>query len=210
MSQEPSLLKAFDRGEDIHTATAQAIYGVQNVEPEQRRVAKVLNFGVIYGLGAHGVARQTDLSRQQGQDFLDLYFGKYPGIQGYTDQLKQQAAETGYAQTLSGRIRRLPDIVSHNRMARAAAERMAINMPIQGTAADVIKIAMVNIDREMSRLEVKSRMTIQVHDELIFEVAPGELETMKNLVQEFMPSAMDLTVPLQVEVKTGNTWGDLE
>ena len=210
MSQEPSLLKAFDRGEDIHTATAQAIYGVQNVEPEQRRVAKVLNFGVIYGLGAHGVARQTDLSRQQGQDFLDLYFGKYPGIQGYTDQLKQQAAETGYAQTLSGRIRRLPDIVSHNRMARAAAERMAINMPIQGTAADVIKIAMVNIDREMSRLEVKSRMTIQVHDELIFEVAPGELETMKNLVQEFMPSAMDLTVPLQVEVKTGYTWGDLE
>lgn len=210
LSQEPGLLAAFHHGEDIHSATARAMYGGLEVTPEQRRIAKILNFGVIYGLSAHGVAQQTDLSRAQGQEFIDLYFGRYPGIREYTDQLKKEAGRRGYVETVTGRRRRLPELSSRNRQMRAAGERMAVNMPIQGTAADIIKIAMIDIDREMARRELQSRMTIQVHDELIFEVAPGEMEEMNGLVTDLMPAAMELSVPLTVEVKTGPTWGDME
>ncbi len=210
MSEEPGLLAAFRAGEDIHDATARAMYGELEVTSEQRRIAKILNFGVIYGLGAHGVAMQTDLSRAQGREFIDLYFGKYPGIRDYVDSMKEEARTKGYAQTLSGRRRWLPDLNSRQRMHRAAAERVAINMPIQGTAADIAKIAMINIDREMSERRLRSRMSIQVHDELIFEVAPGELEEMTGLVTELMPAAMDLSVPLNVEVKSGDSWGHMD
>ena len=213
MSQEPHLLAAFKHGEDIHSATARAMYGVaegEKVSPEQRRIAKVLNFGVIYGLGAHGVAMQTDLSRQQGQQFIDMYFGKYPGVRDYIERVKSDARGRGYVETLTGRRRRLPDLRSHSQQARAAAERMAINMPIQGTAADVIKIAMIQIAAELKRRALRSRMLIQVHDELIFEVAPGELDEMRALAIKMMPGAMSLTVPLNVETKSGPTWGDME
>jgi DNA polymerase-1 len=210
MSQEPHLLAAFKNGEDIHNATARAMYGVESVTPDQRRIAKVLNFGVIYGLGAHGVAMQTDLTRQQGQQFIDMYFGKYPGVRDYIEKVKAEARQRGYVETVTGRRRRLPDLRSPNQGARAAAERMAINMPIQGTAADVIKIAMVQIDAEITRRKLRSRMLIQVHDELIFEVAPGELDEMRELAVKMMPAAMQLTVPLNVETKSGPTWGDME
>ena len=210
MSEEPGLLAAFRAGEDIHDATARAMYGELEVTAEQRRIAKILNFGVIYGLGAHGVAMQTDLSRAQGKKFIDLYFGKYPGIRDYVDSMKEDARSKGYAQTLSGRRRWLPDLNSRQRFHRAAAERVAINMPIQGTAADIAKIAMINIDREMAERRLRSRMSIQVHDELIFEVAPGEMDEMTGLVTELMPAAMDLAVPLNVEVKSGESWGHME
>ena len=213
LSQEPGLLEAFGRGEDIHTATAQAMYEVDDpgaVADDQRRMAKILNFGVIYGLGPVGVARQTDLSRQQGQQFIDMYFTKYPGIRDYIDNVKYKARERGYVETLTGRRRHLPDLRSGHQGARAAAERMAVNMPIQGTSADVIKIAMIDIDVEMRQRELESRMLIQVHDELIFEAAPGELEETTSIVREYMPKAMELAVPLDVEVKTGPTWGDME
>ena len=210
MSREPSLLAAFGAGEDIHDATARAMYGTEEVTSEQRRIAKILNFGVIYGLGAHGVAMQTDLTRTQGQEFIELYFGKYPGIKEYVDSMKEDARRKGYAETLSGRRRKLPDISSRTRFHRAAAERMAVNMPIQGTAADVAKIAMINIDKEMADRRLRSRMCIQVHDELIFEVAPGELDEMTDLVVDLMPAAMDLAVPLNVEVKSGDAWGHME
>ena len=210
MSEEPGLLAAFRAGEDIHDATARAMYGELEVTAEQRRIAKILNFGVIYGLGAHGVAMQTDLSRAQGREFIDLYFGKYPGIRDYVDSMKDDARSKGYAQTLSGRRRWLPDLNSRQRFHRAAAERVAINMPIQGTAADIAKIAMINIDREMAERRLRSRMSIQVHDELIFEVAPGEMDEMTGLVTELMPAAMDLAVPLNVEVKSGDSWGYME
>ena len=210
MSEEPGLLAAFRAGEDIHDATARAMYGELEVTAEQRRIAKILNFGVIYGLGAHGVAMQTDLSRAQGKKFIDLYFGKYPGIRDYVDSMKEDARSRGYAQTLSGRRRWLPDLNSRQRFHRAAAERVAINMPIQGTAADIAKIAMINIDREMAERRLRSRMSIQVHDELIFEVAPGEMDEMTGLVTELMPAAMDLAVPLNVEVKSGDSWGHME
>ena len=210
MSEEPGLLAAFRAGEDIHDATARAMYGELEVTAEQRRIAKILNFGVIYGLGAHGVAMQTDLSRAQGREFIDLYFGKYPGIRDYVDSMKEDARSKGYAQTLFGRRRWLPDLNSRQRFHRAAAERVAINMPIQGTAADIAKIAMINIDQEMADRSLRSRMSIQVHDELIFEVAPGEMDEMTGLVMEQMPAAMDLAVPLNVEVKSGDSWGHME
>ena len=210
MSREPGLLESFRDGEDIHDATAQAMYGVHDVTSEQRRIAKILNFGVIYGLGPQGVARQTDLSVQQGREFIDLYFGKYPGIRDFIEYQKQTAKMRGYAETLKGRRRYLPDLRSSNQGHRAAAERVAVNMPIQGTAADVIKIAMINIADELHRRGLESRMTAQVHDELIFEIAPGELEEITSLAHDMMPAAMDLQVPLLVETKTGVRWGELE
>ena len=210
MSQEPGLLEAFHNGEDIHDATARAMYGIEDVTPGQRRIAKILNFGVIYGLGPVGVARQTDLTRQQGQEFIDLYFGKYPGIKDFIEEVKQFAHTNGFAQTITGRRRYLPDINAAHPGHRAAAERVSVNMPVQGTAADVIKIAMINISNEMKALKMRSKMSIQVHDELIFEIAPGELMEMQSMVTTMMPAAMDLTVPLLVEAKTGPTWGDME
>ncbi|MCI0874470.1 MAG: DNA polymerase I [Chloroflexi bacterium] len=210
MSQEPGLLEAFHNGEDIHDATARAMYGIEDVTPDQRRIAKILNFGVIYGLGPVGVARQTDLTRQQGQEFIDLYFGKYPGIKDFIEEVKQFAHTNGFAQTITGRRRYLPDINAAHPGHRAAAERVSVNMPVQGTAADVIKIAMINISNEMKALKMRSKMSIQVHDELIFEIAPGELMEMQAMVTTMMPAAMDLTVPLLVEAKTGPTWGDME
>jgi len=210
LSQEPGLLEAFHKGEDIHDATARAMYGDVDVSADQRRIAKILNFGVIYGLGPVGVARQTDLTRKQGQEFIDLYFGKYPGIRDYIEQVKQSARETGYAETITGRRRYLPDINAGHPGHRAAAERVSVNMPIQGTAADVIKIAMVNISNEIKTQKMRSKMSIQVHDELIFEIAPGELMEMQMMVTTMMPAAMDLAVPLLVEAKTGPTWGDMD
>ncbi|MBT4074448.1 MAG: DNA polymerase I [Chloroflexi bacterium] len=211
LSQEPGLLEAFRNGEDIHTATATAMYGEGSDDPDgQRRIAKILNFGVIYGLGPVGVARQTDLSRAQGAEFIEMYFSKYPGLKDYIEGVKESAREKGYVETITGRRRRLPDIRTGSQMARAASERMAVNMPIQGTSADIIKIAMINIDREIRDRDLKSRMIIQVHDELIFEVAPGELMEVQAMVSELMPSAMELSVPLEVEIKTGPTWGDME
>ena len=210
MSREPGLLQAFDNGEDIHAATARAMYGVEDVTPDQRRIAKILNFGVIYGLGPVGVARQTDLTRQQGQEFIDLYFGKYPGIKGFIEEVKQSARDNGFAETITGRRRYLPDITAAHPGHRAAAERVSVNMPIQGTAADVIKIAMINISNEMKTQKMQSKMSIQVHDELIFEVAPGELMELQMMVTTMMPAAMDLAVPLLVEAKTGPTWGDMD
>jgi len=210
MSREPGLLQAFENGEDIHAATARAMYGVEDVTPDQRRIAKILNFGVIYGLGPVGVARQTDLTRQQGQEFIDLYFGKYPGIKDFIEIVKQSARENGFAETITGRRRYLPDITAAHPGHRAAAERVSVNMPIQGTAADVIKIAMINISNEMKAQKMRSKMSIQVHDELIFEVAPGELMELQAMVTTMMPAAMDLAVPLLVEAKTGPTWGDMD
>ncbi len=210
LSQEPGLLEAFKNGEDIHSATARAMYGDDDVTPDQRRIAKILNFGVIYGLGPHGVARQTDLTRQQGQEFIDLYFGKYPGLREYIDGTKEQARERGYSETLTGRRRYLPEITSRNGMHRSAAERVAVNMPIQGTAADIVKIAMIDVDAAMAKEKMRSQMLIQVHDELIFEAAPGELMELQAMVTELMPAAMDLAIPLNVETKTGIRWGDME
>ena len=211
-SKDPGLIDAFHREEDIHSSTSAMVYEVplDEVTAEMRRFAKILNFGVLYGLTAFGISRQTDLSPEQGRHFIDLYFEKYPKIRDYVEKTKAACLEHGYVETVLGRRRYLPDITSRNVHVRQAAERAAINMPIQGTAADVIKLAMLRIMERMDELEMRSKMILQVHDELIFEVPQDELDQMRAVVMELMPTALPLHVPLGVDMKSGDTWGDLE
>ena len=212
MSQDTGLLEAFKRGEDIHSATASQMFEVpiNEVDGEMRRIAKVLNFGVIYGLSAHGISQQTGFSREEGANFIDTYFAKYPGISEYLDRVKAQTRETNYAETLLGRRRYIPEIHSSNFNVRSAAERMAINMPIQGTAADIMKIAMIRVHDRLEREQMQSKMLLQVHDELVFEVPQEEMDGLKSVVFDEMPAAMELDVTLKVDAKWGETWGDME
>ncbi len=210
LSQDPSLLEAFRRGEDIHAATASQMFNVtiNEVDGEQRRIAKVLNFGVIYGLGPYGISQQTGFSREEGRHFIDTYLTRYPGINDYLESVKDQTRATMYAETLLGRRRYFPDIQSTNHNTRAAAERMAINMPIQGTAADIMKKAMINVQARMQNEQMRSKMILQVHDELVFEVPEDEMDHMTALAMDEMPAALDLDVTLKVDVKSGHSWGD--
>jgi DNA polymerase-1 len=212
LSQDPALLEAFKRGEDIHAATASLMFEVpiNQVDSEMRRIAKVLNFGVIYGLSAHGITQQTGFSREEGVRFIDTYFAKYPGISTYLEGVKARTRETQYAETLLGRRRYIPEIQSSNYNLRAAAERMAINMPIQGTAADIMKIAMIRVSDRLKQDRMKSRMLLQVHDELVFEMPREEMDRLKSVVFDEMPAAMSLDVTLKVDAKWGETWGDME
>ena len=212
MSQDPELLEAFRRGEDIHAATASLMNEVpiNEVTSDQRRIAKVLNFGVIYGLSAHGIAQQTEFSREDGARFIDIYFNKYPGIAGYLEEVKARTRQTQYVETLCGRRRYMPDVNASNFNVRHAAERMAINMPIQGTAADIMKLAMIRVYDRLKRENLQARMLLQVHDELVFEVPRDEMDDLQALVFDEMPAAMDLDVTLKVEAKWGETWGDME
>ncbi len=210
LSQDPSLLEAFRRGEDIHAATASQMFNVpiNEVDGEQRRIAKVLNFGVIYGLGPYGISQQTGFSREEGRHFIDTYLSRYPGINDYLESVKDQTRATMFAETLLGRRRYFPDIQSTNGNTRAAAERMAINMPIQGTAADIMKKAMINVQERMKNEQLRSKMILQVHDELVFEVPEDEMDHMTALALDEMPAALDLDVTLKVDVKSGHSWGD--
>ncbi|MFC1904290.1 DNA polymerase I [Chloroflexota bacterium] len=212
LSQDPGLLSAFHQDEDIHTATAVRLFGVDasQVSADMRRVAKTVNFGVIYGMSDYGLVQATELSRQEAAGFITAYFEKYPGVKQYLESTKEQARETGCVQTLLGRRRSIPEINSANRQVREAAERMAINMPVQGTSADIIKVAMINLYREMEKRRLKSKMLLQVHDELVFEVPREELEEMRQLVPQAMSTALELSIPLKVDIKTGNNWGELE
>jgi DNA polymerase-1 len=212
LSQDTNLLAAFHRDDDIHRSTASEVFGVlpSAVTPDMRRVAKTVNFGVIYGISDYGLEQATELSREEASQFINTYFEKHQGVKEYVEATKRQARERGYVETILGRRRYIPEINSSNAQVRAAAERMAINMPVQGTAADIIKLAMIGIQREMDKRGLRSRMLLQVHDELLFEVPEEELEEMKGLVLEVMPDALKLSVPLTVEVKTGKNWGEME
>ena len=212
VSQDPGLLEAFRNGQDIHDATASSAFGVplERVDVDMRRIAKIMNFGVIYGLSPFGISQQTGLSAEQGREFIDSYFGSYPGIKEYIDETKATVKKTGYVETLLGRRRYIPEIQSRSFHVRAAGERMAINMPIQGTAADIIKIAMVRLQARLDDLNMRTMMIIQVHDELIFEAPRDEMDQLESIVLELMPSAMQLAAPLDVETKKGRTWGDME
>jgi DNA polymerase-1 len=212
LSQDPGLLSAFKNDEDIHAATAAQLFGVaaSQVTRDMRRLAKTVNFGVIYGMSDYGLEQATGLSREEAGRFIAAYFEKYPGVRQYLDATKEQARKNGYVQTLLGRRRFIPDINSSNRQVREAAERMAINMPVQGTSADIIKVAMINLYREMAQRRLKSKMLLQVHDELVFEVPEGELETMRQLVPEVMDKAVKLDVPLKVDTKVGRNWGEMK
>lgn len=212
LSQDKGLLDAFTHDEDIHAATAARLFGVgvAEVTESMRRLAKTVNFGVIYGMSDYGLERATELSREEAAGFITAYFEKYAGVQKYLESTRQQAREKGYVQTLLGRRRSIPEINSSNRQVREAAERMAINMPVQGTSADIIKMAMVNLYREMRERRLKSKMLLQVHDDLLFEVPDNELAEMRRLVPEMMSSALELSVPLKVDVKSGRNWGELQ
>ena len=212
LSQDPRLLAAFKEDEDIHAATASEVFGVapNEVTPEMRRVAKVVNFGVIYGMSDYGLEQATELSREEAAQFIASYFQRHPGVKDYLESTKQQARERGYVQTLLWRRRYIPELKSPNRQVREAAERMAINMPVQGTAADIIKLAMINLQTKIDKRGLKSKMLLQVHDELLFEVPPEELDQMKALLEETMSGAMELSVPLKVEVKAGRNWGEMK
>jgi DNA polymerase-1 len=216
LSQDPGLLEAFRRGEDIHAATGALMFDVpiNQVTPDMRRIAKVLNFGVIYGLSPFGISQQTEFSPEEGARFIESYFSKYPGIKEYIENIKARTRETLYVETFLGRRRYAPEITSSNHNVRAAAERMAINMPIQGGAADIMKLAMIRVHQRLLAEKLRTRMLLQVHDELVFEVPQEELEALKRVVFDEMPAALDpyvsLDVTLKVDVKWGNTWGDME
>ncbi len=212
LSEDPGLVSAFQHDEDIHAATAAQLFGVDAaaITPDMRRLAKTVNFGVIYGMSDYGLEQATELSRQEAAQFIKTYFEKYSGVKKYLESTKEQAREKGYVQTMLGRRRFIPEIGSSNRQLREAAERMAINMPVQGTSADIIKVAMVNLHREMVKRGLGSKMLLQVHDELVFEVPEKEMELMRRLVPDTMATARKLSVPLKADTKAGKNWGEME
>jgi DNA polymerase-1 len=212
LSQDENLLKAFRGGADIHAATASLLFDTDpsQITKDMRRLAKTVNFGVIYGMSDYGLEQATEFSREEASRFIKSYFEKYPGVRKYLDETKEKARRDGYVVTLLGRRRYIPDINSANRQVREAAERMAINMPVQGTSADIIKVAMINLYREMAKKGLKSKMLLQVHDELVFEVPEAEMSTLRKLVPSIMESAIKLNVPVKVDTKVGKNWGDMK
>ena len=206
ISEDPGLIKAFKKGEDIHARTAAEVYGVDinKVTSEQRRAAKTANFAVIYGVSAFGLSQQTELDLEGSKHFIDKYFERYPGIKEYMDKTKISARETGYVTTMFGRRRNLPDLKSKNYNVRMFAERVAINTPIQGTAADMIKMAMIIIHKEL--LNKKSKMLLQVHDELVFDIHKDETEEIKSIVKNGMEKAIKLNIPIVVDMGIGDNW----
>ena len=211
LSQDPALLAAFERDEDIHGSTASLMYGVSldAVTPDMRRTAKVMNFGVAYGLSAFGISRQTEMTREEGAEFIDSYFTTYARVREYLDETVRKAKETGYAETLLGRRRYLPELASSNFAVRQAGERMALNMPVQGTTSDIINAAMVQVQKRLEDDGMGSKMLLQVHDELIFETPKEEVEALSEMLREVMPSALDLSVPIKIDLKTGDNWADM-
>ena len=208
LSKDEQMIDAFKNNIDIHTATAAKVFNVpiDEVTKEMRRNAKAVNFGIIYGISAFGLSEQTGSSRKQASEWISEYFNQYVGIKNYMDSQIVFAREHGYVETIFNRRRYLPDIQSSNVMVRGFAERNAINAPIQGSAADLIKLAMINIHREFEKANLQSKMTIQVHDELVFDVLKSELEIVKTIVREQMMNAVTLTVPLEVEINWGDNW----
>jgi DNA polymerase-1 len=212
LSKDKLLVEAFRRGDDIHTLTASQVFGVPPlmVTSDHRRQAKVVNFGIVYGLSAFGLSQNLGIEPSEARKFIDAYFEKYAGVRAFIDATLEQTRRDQKVKTLFGRIRPIPDINSKNATQRGFAERTAVNTPLQGTAADLIKLAMIQIDEEIRKRGLKSRMTLQVHDELVFEVPESEVGAMKTLVRHHMEEAHTLAVPLLVEIGVGPNWRDLE
>ncbi|MCG7577850.1 MULTISPECIES: DNA polymerase I [unclassified Halomonas] len=210
LSEDKGLLEAFAEGRDIHTATAAEVFGtsLDKVSADQRRSAKAINFGLIYGMSAWGLSRQLHIDRNQAQTYIDRYFDRYPGVARYMDRIRTQAAEDGFVETVMGRRLYLPEIHSQNRSRRQGAERTAINAPMQGTAADIIKQAMIDVDTLLAEGEFDALMVMQVHDELVFEVAEAQVDRFIEQVQARMQAAASLNVPLIVEAQRGANWDE--
>ncbi|HEY8755476.1 MAG TPA: DNA polymerase I [Candidatus Dormibacteraeota bacterium] len=211
VSGEPELIAAFERGEDIHRRTAAEVYDVapEAVTPDQRRIAKVVNFGVVYGLSDFGLARDTGMDQETARLFIEKYFDSFPAVTRYLERTRMHAREWGWVETFMGRRRHLPDIRAANRQLRGAAERMAVNMPIQGAAADIMKLAMIRCDAALRDAGVRSRLLLQVHDELVLECPDDEVDRAVDLVREAMGGAAELVVPLVVDVKVGLNWQEM-
>jgi DNA polymerase-1 len=212
LSGDPVLIDAFRKGEDIHTRTASEVFGVppEEVTAEMRSRAKAVNFGIIYGLSDFGLSRDINVSRQEAKQYIDNYFTRYAGVKRYIDRVIREAREKGYVTTLLNRRRYLPDLFSPNRTLRNFGERTAMNTPIQGSAADIIKLAMVNIYRELKEHGLAAKMLLQVHDELIFDAPAAEIDRLKELVKRCMENALVLDVPLTVDIKIGPNWYDVK
>ncbi len=212
LSQDETLLTAFREGQDIHAATAADVFGIElkDVTSDMRRVAKTVNFGIMYGMQAFGLSRDTGMSRAEAQQFIDRYMARLPGVRQFLERTKQEAANNGYVQSMFGRRRYLPEITSSNFNVRLGAERMAINMPLQGSAADIMKIAMIQVHQALKEHQLRGRMLLQVHDELLFELPRSEIETLATLVKQIMEHVVTLSVPLGVEQSVGPNWDQLE
>lgn len=212
MANEPGLIEAFNSDIDVHTKTAIDIFNVtkEEVTPLMRRRAKAVNFGIVYGISDFGLAEQLGVSRAEAKEFIDVYNEKYPGIMKYMNSLVQFCEENGYVTTISGRRREIPEIHQKNHMVKEFGKRAAMNAPIQGSAAELIKLAMIHIDEEMKKQHVKSKMTLQVHDELIFNVVEDEIDVMKKIIEDGMSQAMKLSVPLTCECSYGKNWYEVK
>ena len=209
ISGDEHLIAAFKEGADIHTSTAMRVFGIEkpeDVTPNDRRNAKAVNFGIVYGISDFGLSNNLGISRKKAKEYIDTYFERYPGIKAYMDNVVREAKDKGYVSTLFHRRRELPDINSRNFNVRNFAERTAINSPIQGSAADILKIAMINLDKALVEGGYKTKMLLQVHDEIVLEVPSDELLAMKDLVKETMESAVELAVPLIADENEGCTW----
>jgi DNA polymerase-1 len=211
LSGDPTLQEAFRRNSDIHRQTAAILFGVseEEVSPEQRRIGKTINFGVIYGMSAFRLARDLRIPRRDAEEFIQRYFERYAGVDRFIKKTIRQAEEKGYVETIMGRRRPIGRINSRNRTEKMAAERVAMNSPIQGSAADIVKQAMIEVTRALSESKMASRLLLQVHDELIFEVPAAELPTAQELIKQKMEQAVKLSVPLRVDLEVGPTWGDI-
>lgn len=209
ISQDQHLIEAFQQGADIHTSTAMRVFGIEKAEdvtPNDRRNAKAVNFGVVYGISDFGLSNNLGISRKEAKNYIDTYFERFPGIKDYMETIVREARDKGYVETLYKRRRELPDINSRNFNVRNFAERTAINSPIQGSAADILKVAMINLDKALTDAGLSTRMLLQVHDEIVLEVPMAELETVKAMVKETMESAIQLSVPLIADENQGETW----
>lgn len=209
ISQDKHLIEAFQQGADIHTSTAMRVFGIEKAEdvtPNDRRNAKAVNFGVVYGISDFGLSNNLGITRKEAKAYIDTYFERFPGIKNYMETIVREARDKGYVETIYKRRRELPDINSHNFNVRNFAERTAINSPIQGSAADILKVAMINLDKALTEAGLATRMLLQVHDEIVLEVPVAELETVKAMVKETMESAISLSVPLIADENEGSTW----
>ena len=210
LSQDAGLIAALGSGEDLHTTVGSQVFGVspQDVTPEMRRKIKAMSYGLAYGLSAYGLATQLGISNEEARGLMETYFERFGGVRDYLADVVAQARKRGYTESILGRRRYLPDLNSDNRQLRDVAERMALNAPIQGSAADLVKVAMLNVDRALQAGHFSSRLLLQVHDELVVEVAHGELNEVTELVVTHMRSAAELSVPLDVSVGSGRSWSE--
>jgi DNA polymerase-1 len=209
-SEDALLIEAFSKEEDIHTRTAAEIFQAppEAITPELRRQAKVINFGIIYGMGAFSLAKELGVSQKMAKTYIDHYFARYSGVKAFIGRTVEEVGRSGRTHTLLGRIRLLPEIGSSNKTVRAFAERTAVNTPIQGSAADLIKVAMIEVDAAIRKARLRSSMLLTVHDELIFEAPPRELASLMDLVREVMEGVWELKVPLKVNIASGGSWAE--